>query len=1063
MQRFGVLVFGFSTRLLVFLTFAVASSAQDVSTGALRGWVLDPAGSRIHGATVVLVNNATGLQQQQSSDVTGRFAFELLAPGEYSARVTAEGMSPQLSPNITILIGGSAEVEFKLSIAGAQENVTVSAEPKSVETQPHGLSSVIDEHAISSLPLNGRRFTDLALQTPGASQDPRGQNSTSNGDLSFGGIRGFHTSYLVDGGDNNNAFFAQARGRYRAPYQFSNEVIREFRVSPNSTSAEAGRAGGAVVNIVTKSGSNKFHGSAFYYLRNSTFDARAPELNLKPTGQQHQFGFTFGGPIRRNRIFFFAGFDQHIFHEPTVVRFVNGGSTVLPQPGAGPASPRDYEASDQTLVFATAAQLDKEAGLYPSKLLGNAGFAKLDVTLSSRNQLALRVNTSRYSGANNVFLDPSSPMTTYAISDNGTEHVATETASASLTTAFSAQWMSHLRAQFSRDLQWSESNSNLPLTRIPGILDGMGRSTILPRETREHRLHFAETVTHEGDRHSWKLGADALLTTIYNFFPSMFGGEYIFDPIKVDPFTFQPMMGGLELTPLRAYSHQVPHYYVQRLGPAVSHPDTNEYAAFAQDTMRLTDHLGLSLGVRYDVQTFSTRYLKTNPLWPDSGKVPFDRHNFAPRAGISYIFGNERPLVARVGYGLFYTRIPQIYNSAIESDNGLAPNAIFLNNTNYYDRQVFPQYPYTLVSCPPLASNCTVPGNLMPFAESEISAFAHNFRTPEVHQTSVSLEKEVANRVVAEISYSFVHGQNLIRARDVNLPPPADVQYPIFDSTGINLLGYGDLQTFSTWQFAQTLDCPFPPCINPLARPIPQLGAINVFESAASSVYHGATFSLRRKMTHGLYFRLGYTYAHAIDDGQDALVAGRPATVQNSYSPASERGNSVTDQRNRFVFSWIYEVRALNGGQGFSGKLSKGWKASGVVTAGSGRPVNAEVIGDANRDGNYGNDRIPGARRNSFVGPNYTTTDLRISRRLFSRNGVKLDFTAESFNLLNRLNRRFNITDDGLMSNAAQFNFGTKHLGINHFPAYYQVPTNYMKAMDAYAPRQLQFSLRLGF
>jgi len=419
--------------------------------------------------------------------------------------------------------------------------------------------------------------------------------------------------------------------------------------------------------------------------------------------------------------------------------------------------------------------------------------------------------------------------------------------------------------------------------------------------------------------------------------------------------------------------------------------------------------------------------------------------------------------VARAAYGIFYTRIPQIYNSTIETDNGLARNSIFLNQTRFNDQQVFPQYPNPLVRCTPLASSCAVPANLVPYAESEISAFAHDFRTPEVHQASLTLEREVATRIVAEVSYTFVHGQNLIRARDVNLPPPTNVQYPILDSSGVNLLGYGSVATFADWQFTRTLSCPFPPCINPLTRPISQLGAINVFESEASSVYHGATISLRRQMTHGLYFRLGYTYAHAIDDGQDALVANRPATVQNSYSPSSERGNSVTDQRNRFVLSWIYEPHALDGGRGWLGKISKGWKNSGVVTAGSGRPINAEVAGDANQDGNSNNDRIPGVRRNSFVGPNYASADMRIARRLFARNGYKLEFTAESFNLLNRVNRRFQITDDGLMSNAARFAYGTKHIGINHFPAYYQVPTNFTKATNAYAPRQLQLALRLAF
>ena len=1052
-----------SVAIVVVALVTASSLAQDVSTGAIHGAVFDPAHRRIAGATVALVNDATGLQYSQSSDGVGQFSFELLPPGVYSARATAEGMSPQVSQSIRVELGGVTELDFNLALAGARETITVTAEARTVDTQPRGLSSVLDERAILNLPLNGRRFTDLCLLTPGVTQDPRGQNSTSNGDLSFGGIRGFQASYLVDGGDNNNAFFAQARGRYRAPYQFSNEVVQEFRVSRNPISAESGRAGGAVVNVVTKSGSNKFHGSGFYYVRSSRFDARSPGLDIKPSDTQQQFGFTIGGPLRRNRAFFFAGYDQHIFHQPTVVRFINGGATVVPQPAAGPATPGDYDSTDQALVFATAAQLSQEAGLYPSKLLGNAAFAKLDINLSTHNLLSLRVNTSRYSGENNVFLDPASPMTTYGISDNGVEHVETETATVSLTSAFSLKTMSHLRAQFSRDLQWSQSNSGQPLTRLPGILDGFGRSTILPRETRERRAHIAETITHEFTRHSFKFGGDALLTYIYNFFPSTFGGMYIFDPIKVDPFTYQPQIGGLELTPLRAYAHQVPHYYLQRLGSAVSHPDSNEYAGFAQDTMRITDHLGLTLGVRYDVQTFATKYLKTNPLWPDSGKVPSDVNNFAPRAGLSYSIGEDRPLVARISYGMFYPRIPQIYNSVIETDNGLTPSSIFLNQTDFYARQVFPQYPYALVNCPPLAASCLPPANLASFAKSEISSFSHNFRTPEIHQVSVSLERELADRVVAEVSYSYVRGQDLIRARDVNLPRPTSVTYPIYDATGANVLSYGQLASFSTWQFSQTLSCPFPPCINPLARPIAQLGSIDVFESAASSVYHGATLSLRRRMTHGLYFRLGYTFAHAIDDGQDALVAGRPATVQNSYLPGSERGNSVTDQRNRFVFSWIYELPSFNDGTGWTGILTRGWKTSGVVTYGSGRPVNATVIGDANQDSNGNNDRIPGARRNSFVGPDYATTDMRISRRLFAKHGWKLDLTAESFNLFNHLNKRFQITDDGLMSNAAQFTFGTRKVGINHYPAYYQVPTNFLRATSAYAQRQLQFALRLGF
>jgi hypothetical protein len=212
----------------------------------------------------------------------------LLPAGDYYARASSPGMSPQLTPNLHVDIGAVVELQFDLSVAGGTETVTVSAEPPLVETEPSPVSYLIDERAITGLPLNGRRFTDLALLTPGVTQDPRGLTSGSNGDLAFGGIRGFQTSYLVDGEDDNNAFVSQAVGRYRSPYQFSNEVVQEFRVSRNTAGAEMGRAGGAVVNVVTKSGSNLLHGTAFYFLRNSAFDATHAFTGFKPHDDQHQ-------------------------------------------------------------------------------------------------------------------------------------------------------------------------------------------------------------------------------------------------------------------------------------------------------------------------------------------------------------------------------------------------------------------------------------------------------------------------------------------------------------------------------------------------------------------------------------------------------------------------------------------------------------------------------------------------------------------------------------------------------------------------------------------------------
>ena len=1045
--------------------------AQDSATGALRGVVLDAHGARVTDADIVAIRVDTGMRYHSATDSMGRFLLDLLPPGEYSARAEAEGMSPQVSPAVRVNVGGATELTFRLTVAGAKETVTVSGAAPMIETNPTAVSALVDDRALADLPLNGRRFTDLLLLAPGVTQDPRGQTSDSNGDLSYGGIRGYQSSFLVDGADNNNGFFAQARGRYRAPYQFSNEVVREFRVQSNGYGAESGRAGGAIVNVVTKSGTNHFHGTGFYYLKDSALAAAPASTGFKPDYRQHQFGGTVGGPIIKNRTFFFAGYDQHIFHVPAVVEFLNGSTAVTPQLGT-PLTPGDYEdcdpaiggmACDKALVFDSAAQLSKMGGTFPAKMLGNAGFLKVDHALSGRHLLSARLSTSRYYGTDNVFLDPASPITNHALSSNGEEDVTTESASLALLSSLTPRLTSHLRFQGSRDLQKSFPNALGARTRIYSVIDEFGESSLLPRQTNEHRLHLAETVSWNAGRHEWKFGGDAMLTADYNYFPSLYGGEYLYDDIRVDPWTFAPMHGGLDLTPLRAWAHNVPRYYVQNVGNPVSHPDSNDYAAFLQDTMRLTRRLAMSVGVRYDRQTFGSRELVTNPLWPASGKMPSPADNFAPRVGLAYGIGEKRPLMVRAGFGIFYTRIPQIYESAVINGNGLNSTFLELNNMDFYQQQVFPAYPNAAVTCPRGPAVCTLPDALKPYAKSEIAAFAPDFKTPRVQQGSLSLERELADGFTGGLSYLFVHGVDLIRARDVNLPPPTYYSYPVYDASGNLQDGLYNVASFGTWQTTQTISCPFPPCINDVVRPIPQLGAIDQFESGASSVYHGMTVSLHRRMSHGVYFRLAYTWAHSIDDGQNALVAGQPATVQNSYSTKSERGPSVTDQRHRLSVSWIAEPRPFDSGRGLLAAVFDHWRASGVMTYGSGRPTQARVDGDPNQDGNSSNDRLPGFGNNAFIGPDYATMNMRLARKINLGGRYRLELTAESFNLFNRDNKKMGVSDNGYWNSAGQFVSYSKRAGGTYYPAYYQQPTAFMKAIGAYAPRQIQMAVRLQF
>jgi len=345
-----------------------------------------------------------------------------------------------------------------------------------------------------------------------------------------------------------------------------------------------------------------------------------------------------------------------------------------------------------------------------------------------------------------------------------------------------------------------------------------------------------------------------------------------------------------------------------------------------------------------------------------------------------------------------------------------------------------------------------------------VSAFARNFQTPFVQQASLSVEKEIATRTAVNVAYLYVHGQHLIRARDANLPQPAQVNYPVYDESGTNFLGsYYTVDTFSTWQTAPSLSCPFPPCLNEVARPIPQLGSVTSFESAASSVYHGVTIAARRRMYKGFGFRVAYTFARAIDDGQDALVVGKPSLVQNAYAPQFERGPSVTDQRHRFVAAVTAEPQPFHRDRPVLRALFNDWRFAGVLTAGSGRPVNARIAGDANRDGNTYNDRLPGYRRNSFTGPDYATMDLRVTRKLYATERVRLELMVESFNLFNRANKRVDITDDGFLNSAGTFVQQDTVIGGKHYPAQFRRAGSFLVPTNAYAPRQVQVSARLRF
>jgi hypothetical protein len=1052
--RRSVICLALSQAALV-LVLMLPAHSQDGST-ALEGLVEDLSSARIAGAAVRVLNPDNGFRSSTSTDGEGRFRFAMLAPGRYTVTASAPGMAETSQSGLQLHVGGSMQLRLRLRLQGPSEKITVEAPPPVTDPESGEVSQIIDQQAIADLPLNGRRYTDLALLLPGVTQDPRGLTSGSNGDLSYGGTRGYQNSYLVDGADDNNSFYAQARGRYRAPYQFSDEVIKEFRVSSNGYSAELGRAGGAVFNVVTNSGGNRWHGTGFFYIRDRTFDAQSAYVSSQPDEQQRQFGGTFSGPLVKNRVFLYLGYDQHQLTVPEIMQFGNGASTVVPQPA-------DYDRLDQDKVFAAAAQLNSLAGEYPTNMGGNAGFAKLDFNLSSKQLMFLRLSTSRYSGTNNVFFDPASPITTYTEDNNGSEDVATESLAASWTSIWSNRWSTNLRAQFSRDLQQSFANSDTPKIKIYGLVDGMGRSNILPRQTREHKLHVADTVEFNTGRNNWKFGGDFLQTWIYNYYPAMFGGEFYFDNVKVNPWFFTPAKYGEALTPLQAYAHGVPRYYMQDFGNAETHPNSRSYSGFVQDTFRMTRKFTVNAGLRYDLQTFQVPGLINNPLYEPSGKTPTVTDNFSPRVGFTYSIGERHPIVVRGGFGRFYSLIPAIYASQVEMDNGLTQTQLFLDIMKPADAAIFPSYPNALVNCPSGAIVCTAPASVASHLTTQVSAFAADFQTPYTEQASATVEYGLTPKLNLTASYLYVHGEHLIRSLDANLPKPTVTDYPVYDDQSTFTGQYYPVESFATWQTTRTVDCPYPPCLNDVQRPDPRLGTINSFESAASSVYSGLTVMLKGQISKQLFIRAGYTFGKAIDDGTDSLVVGRPGNVQNAYATQLERGLSVTDQRHRLVASTVYEPARVHYEARVLNALLNNWKASSVFTVGSGRPINATMAGDANRDDNTYNDRLPGAVRNAYIGPSYLTMDLRLSKSFQLGERVRITLLAESFNVSNQVNRRVDISDDGFLNSAGQFVAYSTSIGKSSYPGEFEKNSKFLVPTNSYAPRQVQFSLKASF
>ncbi|MBI4749857.1 MAG: TonB-dependent receptor [Acidobacteria bacterium] len=954
----GNLLHFIAAAFLITLAAVAPTLAQARATGgAIEGTVTDPTGAVVAGATVTVKNIQNGLEREVTTAEDGVYRIPALDVGTYDISIKVEGFAPQ-TVRTELLIGRTSVVNFSLTVGSSGgEIINVTADAASiVETTRTQQSANVNDRAIRELPVNGRNFLEFVRLTPGVNTDPRG------GDISFGGLRGTANSLLIDGADNNNTFFGQTIGRTgsgRGPYQFSQSSVREFQVNTNSFSAEFGRAGGAVINVVTKSGTNEFHGDANIYFRDRSLNAEESIAKAnrrpKPRNRIYQFGGTLGGPIAKDRAFFFFNYDGQRNTEPQPV--------IL-----GVAPPSD------PVSQAVANQLRAFTGNYDRKFDQDVFIGKVDWRINDKNQYSVRYNRQNFTGTN---LENSGPQS--ALEHTGNSLVTTDTLTNQLTTIVKPNLINELRVLFSRDKEPGASNSTNPEADIRqgGIpILAIGRNNFSPRETTEKRFQVIDTMSYLRGAHNMKFGVDVVVNRIFNFFPGLFSGVYSFTSYA--DFADGKPGGGYR----QAFAGEGTD------GP-ISRPNSNEFAAFFQDDWSVTPRLKFYLGVRYDVQRKSEPPIANSDpqlaAFNISTKgINQDTNNFAPRLGFAWQpFDDGGKTVIRGGYGIFYGRTPSIMLGTAHTQNGISVRTLSFSGDNV------PSYP----------GNFTTPPTTGVPATPSLYFFAKDYVDPMIHQGSFGIERELTKDLSLSVSWLMVRGVRQSRSRDINFSAPVSQLVNVRTSTAINFANGQPLGTLTGTLFIPRYG----------ARPATRFDRLTQFESTGDSIYHGLVVALNKRFSQNFQGLISYTWSHAIDNKPDqtSVVVGVDdfKNQEDPLNTAAERGDGESDTRHRFVLSYSWDLAyARNLSNPVAKAILDGWSLSGILTATSGRPYSATVGGDLNGDRNARTDRAPGFSRNTFTTDNFVNVDMRLTRTINLTEKYRLQFFAEGFNLFNRFN-----------------------------------------------------------
>ncbi len=985
---------------------ALAAAQTRATSADVAGVVRDQTQGALPGVTLTATNIETNATRLAFTDGEGRYRIAALPPGRYDITADLSGFRREARQGITLALGTLVTVDFTLQIAAVAERVSVTGENTLAEPHRTAVATTISARQIEGLPINGRNFVSFSQLAPGVANDrtpQQGASATSG--LTFAGQRARSNNITVDGLDNNES----GNGGVRAT--FSQEAVLEFQVLTGAYTAEFGNASGGVVNIVTRSGTNQPAGNVFGYFRNEHLNATDYFERFDPAGQpidqpkapyrQAQFGGILGGPIVRDRTFYFGSFERL---DITASNFVTIDDT----------TPVDLFGQNvgTAVDVLRRAGFPVETGNVPYDVRSNAALGKLDHRLRDADSLGIRFNWANGLDEN---IEPWGGQV--AKSRGAALHNRDAMLATSYTSVASPRVINEFRAQLAYrdqsvlsldptcDGECTGIDEGGPTVEVTGVALA-GRQRFTPQPKTVWRTQFVDTLSYAAGDHYMKAGVDDSFVHTRGSLPAHFGGRYIFAALPAIPGVLPAPVDAIQ-----ALALGLPAAFVQGYGDPDTTYGVHDLALFVQDSWTPARDLTLNLGVRYQKQFWPAARFEARGIAPYS--MPSDSNNLAPRLSAAWSPHHDERTSLHASYGVYY-------DNEIGSLLGVAN---LLNGTDKVRTQVV-RFPASLAAW-------NAPGRTLP------EGFAGPFpslvvipdpalETPFAHQATVGVNRELPGRVLVTANFLYVRGHHQLGTLDYN---------PLVPALGANRRPEDDV-------------------VNGV--PVPGSStSILQYTAFGETWYRGLTLSIEKRLSDRSQLLASYTWSKAEDNSTDfqsqfipqETGAGRdpanPTGLPIGFDPNSERGPSLQDQRHRLVVSGVYLGPA-------------GIDFGAILTVGSGRPYDILAGVDLNGDGNGGAfppDRArrdpsdPGSSvtRDAGTLPAQATLDVRVSRRFALRGRTKLELLVEAFNLFNRAN----FTD---INNI----FGTGTYPANPLPTYGQ----FQKAGPG---RQVQLALRFSF